>query len=94
MPFTLTNTLSSGPLVIFLASGATVRLSPGQTSGELADVEVLDNPKIEKLLQRGVLEVHSSEDGVDDKAGSVATTSRPRGTKSASSRAKAEPEQA
>jgi hypothetical protein len=55
MPFTLTSTVSSGPLLVPLTSGTVVRLSPGQVSEQLDDVEVVNQPRIEKLAQRGLL---------------------------------------
>lgn len=57
MPITLTSRLVSGPLIVLLSSGASLRLSPGQTSSELQDVEVAGNPALDKLVQRGLVEV-------------------------------------
>jgi hypothetical protein len=57
MPITLTSLMVSGPLLVPLASGGTVRLSPGQTSGELPDVDAGNNPMLDKLLQRGMVEL-------------------------------------
>ena len=57
MPITLTNRLVSGPLIVPLSSGASLRLSPGQTSSELQDVEIAANPALDKLVQRGLVEV-------------------------------------
>ncbi|GIH14157.1 hypothetical protein [Rugosimonospora africana] len=56
----LRNLLASGPVVVPLNTGATVRLSPGQTSDELADVEVTDNAKVEKLRRLGLIEVETT----------------------------------
>lgn len=80
MPFTLTSKQTSGPLVLILPSGATVRLAPGETSPELPDVEVLDNPKLARLRQLGVLEVAQ----VEAKAGARSARKAKGGTDSAS----------
>jgi hypothetical protein len=61
MPYTLTSTQASGPLHVSLASGATVRLGPGETSAELPDVEVQSSPTVQKLRDRGVLQVRTVE---------------------------------
>jgi hypothetical protein len=57
MPFTITNLRRSGPLVIPLLGGTTVRVSPGATSAELPDVEAEHNPGIDKLRRLGVIAV-------------------------------------
>jgi hypothetical protein len=57
MPFTITNLRRSGPLVIPLLGGSTVRVSPGATSDELPDVEAEHNPRIDKLRRLGVIAV-------------------------------------
>ncbi|MFI6644022.1 hypothetical protein [Streptomyces sp. NPDC050504] len=49
--------LPSAPVVVPLASGRTVRLSPGQLSDELPDAEVVDSPKVAKLLGQRAIEV-------------------------------------
>jgi len=72
MPYTLTSTQPSGPVHVSLTSGATVRLGPGETSAELPDVEVQDNPTVQKLRDRGVLEVRA----VEQQSGT-----RPRGSR-------------
>jgi hypothetical protein len=46
-----------GPLLVPLNSGGTVRLSPGQESGDLAEMEIADNTKVDKLLQRRAIEI-------------------------------------
>jgi hypothetical protein len=84
MPFTLTSKQTSGPLVLILPSGTTVRLGPGQTSPELPDVDVLDNPKLTRLRQLGVLEVVP----VETKAGAGSRSRRAKG----STEAKGSPE--
>jgi len=59
MAIRIKSLLVTGPVMVPLNSGVTVRLSPGQSSAELADVEVADNPKVDKLLGRGVIEVET-----------------------------------
>ncbi|MEU6797696.1 hypothetical protein ABZ907_38890 [Nonomuraea wenchangensis] len=49
--------LVSRPVMVPLVSGSTVRLSPGQLSDELHDVEVTDNAKIAKLRDLGAIDV-------------------------------------
>ena len=49
--------LTSGPLVVPLSSGASVRLSPGSATDALADVEVANNAKVDKLRDRRLIEV-------------------------------------
>jgi hypothetical protein len=51
--------LASGPVVVPLNTGATVRLSPGQATQELPDVEVADNAKVEKLRRLGLIDVET-----------------------------------
>lgn len=69
MAIRIKSLLVSGPVVVPLNSGVTVRLSPGQSSRELDDVEVAENPKVDKLAGRGVIEVESTDsddDGEDE----------------------------
>lgn len=61
MAIRIKSLLVSGPVVVPLNSGATVRLSPGQTSGELPDVEVADSQKVAKLAGRGVIAVETDD---------------------------------
>ena len=67
---------SSGPLVVPLSSGRSVRLSPGESSDELPDVEVTNNPKIDKLRERRMIEVQptSADNDSDAKSDSAAGT--------------------
>lgn len=62
---------TSGPVVVTLTSGGTVRLSPGEASDELAEVEVTDNAKLEKLRSRRMVDVEPATD--DDTAERSAT---------------------
>jgi hypothetical protein len=52
--------VTSGPIVVPLSSGSSMRLSPGQISQELPDVEVVDNAKVDKLRRLGVIDVEST----------------------------------
>jgi hypothetical protein len=58
----------AGPLLVPLASGGSVRLSPGEVSDELADVEVTNNPKIDKLRDRRLVVVESTSEEAGDEA--------------------------
>jgi len=54
--------VASGPVVVPLSTGEAVRLSPGQVSDDLPSVTVADNAKVEKLRQRGLIEVETVEE--------------------------------
>jgi hypothetical protein len=60
MSIKITN-LTSRPVSISLSSGTTLRLSPGQTSGKLRDVEIENNPKIDKLQEQRMIEVTQTQ---------------------------------
>lgn len=80
MAIRIKSLLVSGPVVIPLNSGATVRLSPGQTSDELADVEVADSAKVAKLAGRGVIAVETDgADGAETEAEPEDKTSKAEG---------------
>jgi hypothetical protein len=49
--------LVSGPLVVPLSSGVSVRLSPGAATDELADVEVANNAKIDELQELRLIDL-------------------------------------
>jgi hypothetical protein len=52
MPYRIEN--KTGTTVLLrLRSGVTLHLGAGQTSPELEDADVLNNPRIEKLVARG-----------------------------------------
>jgi hypothetical protein len=59
--------LVSGPLMVPLSGGGSVRLSPGEVTGELPDVEVMDNAKVDKLRERRLIHVEQV-DGDQDQA--------------------------
>lgn len=54
--------LISGPLMVPLSDGGSVRLSPGEVTGELPDVEVMDNAKVDKLLERRLIDVEQVDE--------------------------------
>lgn len=47
-------------LIMPLNSGGTVHLAPGETSRELPDFELADNPAFSKLTTRGLAVVDSA----------------------------------
>lgn len=61
MAVRIRNLAMSGPVLVPLASGATVRLSPGQTSDEMPDVEVVDNAKVDKLRRQRLIDIETTE---------------------------------
>jgi hypothetical protein len=56
MPMRLEN-LSSTPVHLVLASGDTLRISPGSVSEKVPDVEVTGSANVERLVDRGVIAV-------------------------------------
>jgi len=57
MAVKIRNMATSGPVVVPLSSGTTLRLAPGQVSDDLPDVEVANNAKVDKLQRQGVIDV-------------------------------------
>ena len=45
-------------LLIRLRSGGSLHLGPGERTGELADAEVRDNPRVDTLVERGLARIH------------------------------------
>lgn len=95
MPMRVQNKTNTSVLVR-LRSGATVHLRAWETSAELEDVEVRDNPRIDVLAERGLVDLVDAddEDHEDDEPGDHVATSgssraRPRGTGSSSRRSSA-----
>ncbi|VVJ17642.1 Uncharacterised protein [Amycolatopsis camponoti] len=60
--------LVSGPISVPLSTGRTVRLSPGQESDEVPDVEVAGSDKVEKLRRRGLIDVETVDDAAAEPA--------------------------
>lgn len=84
----------AGPLLVPLSSGSHLRLSPGEVSGELADVEVT-GLKIDKLRERRLIEVESTSDGAgEDGAGKDGAGEDAGGAAAGGAAADAEPEAA
>jgi len=61
MAVKIKNLVLSAPLSVPLSSGRTVRLSPGQVSEELPDVEVQDNAKVDKLLRQRLIDIEPTD---------------------------------
>jgi hypothetical protein len=53
--------LTTRPVLLALTSGATLRLSPGEMSAKLEDVDVQNNAKVNKLREQRVIAVHMLE---------------------------------
>jgi hypothetical protein len=49
--------LTDRPVLLVLSSGDALRLSPGQSSPVLAEVEVTNNPKVDKLVAQRVIAI-------------------------------------
>ncbi|SRR6266704_1680188 len=60
MPVKIKSLLISRPIVVPLTTGATLRLSPGETSAELPDVEIKNNAKVDKLQAQGAIEIETA----------------------------------
>jgi hypothetical protein len=60
MPCIIEN-LTMRPVLLPLTSGRTLRLAPRETSSALREVEVTNNPKIEKLQKRRIITLHKVE---------------------------------
>lgn len=56
MPLQLEN-LTGNPVHLVLASGETLRISPGSVSEEVPDVEVTGSANVDRLVTRGVIAV-------------------------------------
>ncbi len=83
MPVTIRN-LTSRPMLVPLNSGETLRLSPRQTSQELAEAEVNDNLKINRLRGRHAIAVEQIEKETVEsakEAAKVQVKTRPRSRK-------------
>jgi hypothetical protein len=52
--------LVSGPLLVPLSGGGTLRLSPGEVTDELPDVEVANNAKVDLLRAQRQIDVEES----------------------------------
>ncbi|WP_030939908.1 hypothetical protein [Streptomyces sp. NRRL S-646] len=59
MAVRISSLLVSGPVTVPLVSGETVRLSPGEESADLPEVEVTGSAKVTKLRERGLIKVET-----------------------------------
>jgi len=60
MPVIIKN-LTNRPVLLRLNSGQTLHLTPLKTSAEVMEVEVKDNPKVEKLEERQVIKLQDEK---------------------------------
>lgn len=60
MPYQIEN-LAMRPVLLSLTTGETLRLAPRETSSELKDVEIKNNPKIQKLQDQRVIALHEMQ---------------------------------
>jgi hypothetical protein len=86
--------LTRNPVHVPLTTGSTLRLSPGQTSDELQDVELMNNPMVDKLKGRNVIAVEDvgQETSTSRKASSARGKSGPPAPSSAAGQSVAESE--
>jgi hypothetical protein len=54
--------VTSGPVLVPLSAGSTVRLSPGQVSDDMPDIEVVNNAKVDKLRGQGLIDVETVDE--------------------------------
>ena len=66
MTVTIKNLLVAGPVAIPLSTGQWLRLSPGEESSELSDIEATANAKVDKLRRQGVIEVVETDSATSD----------------------------
>jgi hypothetical protein len=66
MTVKIKNSLVSGPVAIPLTNGQSLRLSPGEESRELPDIEATGNAKVDKLRRLRVIEVVVTESATGD----------------------------
>jgi len=52
--------LTDRPVLLTLTTGEALRLSPGDSSPVLADVEIANNPKVEKLASQRVVAIEAT----------------------------------
>jgi len=85
MPFIIQNR-AKHLLVLPLNSGGTLHLAPGETSSPVADFEINNNEKVDRLLNEGLIAVTVSdeapqdEDEADDEAPRSGGKERRRGS--------------
>jgi hypothetical protein len=74
MPVKIKSLLISRPIVVPLTTGTTLRLSPGETSAELPDVEITNNPKVDKLQAQGAIGIEKASKATAKRAEREANT--------------------
>jgi hypothetical protein len=60
MPYQIEN-LTMRPVLLSLTTGETLRLAPRETSSAFRDVEVKNNPNIQKLQGQRVISLHEMQ---------------------------------
>ena len=60
MPVQIEN-VTNRPVLLRLNSGATLHLAPRSISSEILEVEVSDNAKVQKLVERSVIQLQAKE---------------------------------
>lgn len=60
MPYQIEN-LTMRPVIFSLTTGETLRLSSKEISSELRDVEVKNNPKIQKLVDQRIVALYEMQ---------------------------------
>ncbi|MBH0775561.1 hypothetical protein [Nocardia bovistercoris] len=63
MPIRIKSLATAGPLWITLTDGAHLRLSPGEVSDELGDLDGRRNPVVEALVRDGLVAVEPVKRG-------------------------------
>jgi hypothetical protein len=81
VPFTITN-LILRPVIVPLNGGTNLRLSPGEASRDIPDVELKDNSKIDKLVRQLAIAVRSQTEATElaQAPGEVSEPPSPDGT--------------
>jgi hypothetical protein len=54
--------VTSGPLLVPLSSGSCLRLSPGEVTDALAEVDITSNAKVDKLTERRLINVEQVDE--------------------------------
>ncbi|MGE5697841.1 MAG: hypothetical protein ACM4D3_22145 [Candidatus Sericytochromatia bacterium] len=69
MSVRLRNLRTSAPLHVPLTSGESLRVSPRESSPDVDESEVLNNPKVTRLVEQGELEIVRPSGGTRRTAG-------------------------
>jgi len=76
MPVKIQN-LSNRPVLLRLNSGQTLHIDPRKTSGEVMNVEVERNTKVDKLVARRIIALHKVDAKARAPAGSKKKKAEP-----------------